>query len=138
MKELMKTFFRRGLMTAAGGPVVLAIVYYFLGRYGVIQSLSVGEAVRGILTVTLMAFVAGGIPVVYHTERLSLLWATLIHAVTLYADYLVIYLWNGWLVSAKTPILIFTIIFFGGYALIWLFIYKSVKANVERLNRTIV
>lgn len=137
MKELMKKFFLRGLMTASGGPVVLAIVYYFLGRYGIIQSLSVEEAVKGILTVTFMAFVAGGIPVVYEAERLGLFWATLIHALTLYADYLIIYLWNGWLKSAQTPILVFTLIFFGGYGLIWLLIYKSVKAKVERLNKSV-
>lgn len=137
MKELMKKFFLRGLMTAAGGPVVLAIVYYFLGRYGVIQSLSVEEVVKGILTVSFMAFVAGGIPVVYEAERLGLFWATLIHALTLYADYLIIYLWNGWLKSAQTPILVFTLIFFGGYGLIWLLIYKSVKAKVERLNKSV-
>lgn len=137
MKQLVKKVVRRGLMTAAGGPVVLAIVYYFLGRYGVIQSLSVEEVIKGILTVTLMAFVAGGIPVVYEVERLGLLWATFIHALTLYADYLIIYLWNGWLKSAQTPILVFTLIFFGGYGLIWLLIYKSVKAKVERLNKSV-
>lgn len=137
MKGLVKKFIHRGLLTAAGGPVVLAIVYYFLGRYGVLQSLTVEEAVKGILTVTLMAFVAGGIPVVYEAERLGLLWATLIHALTLYADYLIIYLWNGWLKSAQTPVLVFTLIFFGGYGLIWLLIYNSVKAKVRRLNESV-
>ena len=137
MKPLVKTFFRNGLIAAGGGPVILAIVYYFLGRSGVISSLSVGEVVRGILTVTLLAFIAGGIPVVYRAERLSLLAATLIHALVLYADYILIYLLNGWLKYAQTPILVFTGAFFAGYALIWLFIYRGVKANVERMNRQI-
>ena len=62
MKPLVKAFFQKGLMAAGGGPVILAIVYYFLEKYGVVASLSVGEAVRGILTVTLLAFIAGASP----------------------------------------------------------------------------
>ena len=135
MKSLVKTFFCNGLIAAGGGPVVLAIIYYFLERAGAIASLSVGEVVRGILTVTLLAFIAGGIPVIYRAERLSLMAATLIHALVLYADYILIYLFNGWLKYSVTPVLVFTGLFFGGYAIIWLFIYRGVKANVERLNR---
>ena len=137
MKPLVKEFFKKGLMVAAGGPVILAVVYYFLERYGVISSLSVEEVVRGILTVTVLAFIAGGIPVVYRAERLSLMAATLIHALVLYADYILIYLFNGWVKYAQTPILAFTVIFFTGYALIWLFIYRGVKTNVERMNRQV-
>lgn len=135
MKPLVKEFFKKGLMAAAGGPIILAIVYFFLEKGGVITTLTVGEVVRGILTVTVLAFIAGGIPVVYQAERLSLMAATLIHALTLYADYILIYLFNGWLKNAGTPILVFTLIFFAGYGVIWLFIFKGVKANVERLNR---
>lgn len=137
MKPLVKEFMKRGLMAAAGGPVILAIVYYFLGKYGVISALSVGEVVRGILTVTVLAFIAGGIPVVYQAERLSLMAATLIHALVLYADYILIYLFNGWLKYAKTPIAVFTVIFFAGYALIWLFIFHGIKTNVKKLNQGI-
>ena len=135
MKPLIKRFFQKGLPVAAGGPVILAVVYYFLGQYGVIENLSVGEVVRGILTVTVLAFMAGGIPVVYEVERLSRLAAALIHVLVLYADYILIYLMNGWLQYAKTPILVFTILFFVGFGIIWLFIYKGIQANVERMNR---
>ena len=135
MKPLTKTFFRNGLIAAGGGPVVLALIYYFLGRSGVITDLAVEEVVRGILTVTLLAFIAGGTPVVCRVERLSLMAATLIHALVLYADYILIYLFNGWLKYSATPVLVFTTLFFGGYAVIWLFIYRGVKANVERINR---
>lgn len=137
MKPLVKKFFQHGLIAAGGGPVVLALVYYFLGKGGVVQSLSVGEVVRGILTVTLLAFIAGGIPVIYQSERLSLMAATLIHAVTLYADYILIYLLNGWLKRSLTPVLVFTLIFFAGYAVIWLFIFHGIKTNVKKLNQGI-
>ena len=135
MKPLTREFLKRGLLVAPGGPVVLAIVYYFLGRAGVITALSVGEVVRGILTVTVLAFIAGGIPVVYKSERLSLLAASLIHALVLYGDYILIYLFKGWLRYAKTPILVFTVIFVLGYGVIWLLIYRGIRANVEQINQ---
>lgn len=137
MKRLGKEFFKRGLMAAAGGPVILAVVYYFLGRYGVITGLSVNEVVRGILTVTLLAFIAGGIPVIYQADRLSLMAATLIHALVLYGDYILIYLFNGWLKSGKGPILVFTLLFFAGYAGIWLLIFTRTRKAVARLNREV-
>lgn len=123
-------------MAAAGGPVVLALIYGYLGWSGQAALLSVGEVVRGILTVTLLAFIAGGTPVIYRAERLSLLAASLIHALVLYGDYILIYLFNGWLKHSLTPVLVFTAVFFAGYAVIWLLIYHGVKANVEKLNQS--
>ena len=136
MRGLVKTFFRHGLMAAGGGPVVLAIVYACLAQAGVFEKLTAAEVVKGILTVTLLAFIAGGVPVVYQIERLSLLWATLIHAVVLYADYILIYLLNGWLERGWVPILVFTVCFFTGYALIWLCIFQRVRAKVARVNQS--
>ena len=60
MRGLVKTFFRHGLMAAGGGPVVLAIVYACLAQAGVFEKLTAAEVVKGILTVTLLAFIAGG------------------------------------------------------------------------------
>lgn len=136
MRSLIKNFVRKGIMAAAGGPIILALVYYFLNRAGQLQSLGVEEVVRGILTVTILAFIAGGIPVVYQVERLSLMAATLIHALVLYGDYILIYLFNGWLKQAQTPILVFTLFFFAGYGVIWLFIFRGIKSNVEKLNQS--
>lgn len=136
MRSLIKNFVRKGIMAAAGGPIILALVYYFLNRVGQLQSLGVEEVVRGILTVTILAFIAGGIPVVYQVERLSLMAATLIHALVLYGDYILIYLFNGWLKQAQTPILVFTLFFFAGYGVIWLFIFRGIKSNVEKLNQS--
>lgn len=89
----------------------------------------------GILTVTLMAFIAAGITVIYQIERLPLFPATLIHGTVLYADYILIYLFNGWLKQQLIPILIFTAIFIAGYAFIWLIIYCVHKKAAEGLNR---
>ena len=135
MKKYALEFMKRGLMAAAGGPIILAIIYGSLGAAGVITSLSPAEVCMGILTVTLMAFIAAGISVVYQIERLPLLPATLIHAATLYADYLMIYLLNDWIPRSLAAIGIFTGIYAGGYAVIWLSIILSIKAKTARINR---
>lgn len=135
MKKCVMEFCKRGLMAAWGGPAILAIVYFALGQAGVILSLTPGEVCKGILTVTLMAFIAAGVSVVYQMERLPLTGAILIHCAVLYLDYILIYLWNGWLKRDMTPILIFTAIFAVGYAFIWLMIYLSTRNNIEKLNR---
>ena len=72
MKQHIKQFCLRGLTAAAGGPVVLAIIYGILGKCGVIESLPPGEVTLGILSITLMAFIAAGITVVYTVEQLPL------------------------------------------------------------------
>ena len=134
MKKYVMEFIKRGLMAAAGGPLVLAIVYGILGQAGVINVLSPGEVCRGILTVTLLAFIASGITMIYSVERLPLLSAIVIHAGVLYLDYILIYLLNGWLKSQLLPISIFTAVFIVGYALIWAGIYFCTKSKTDRIN----
>lgn len=135
MKKHVIQFCKRGMMAAWGGPAILAVVYFALGRAGVIQVLTPAEVFQGILTVTLLAFIAAGVSVVYQIDRLPLTGAILIHSVVLYLDYILIYLWNGWLGQGLTPILVFTAIFAAGYALIWLMIYLSTRNNIEKLNK---
>lgn len=135
MKKYVMDFLKRGLMAASGGPVILAIIYGILGTSGAVSSLTPGEVCMGVLTVTLMAFLAAGVSVVYSIERLPLLPATLIHAAALYADYLLIYLLNAWIPRDLRGIGIFTGIYVTGYAVIWLCIILSIKAKTDRINR---
>ena len=79
MKKYAVEFLKRGSMAAAGGPVVLAIVYGILGATGVASSLMPQEVCLGILSITLMAFIAGGITMIYTVEALPLICAILIH-----------------------------------------------------------
>lgn len=135
MKKYVTEFLKRGLMAAAGGPVVLAIVYGMLGNAGVIESLSPTEVTTGILSVTLMAFIAAGITVVYTAESLPLISAILIHAGVLYLDYLLMYLLNSWIPRDFTGIGVFTAIFAAGFAVIWLVIYVCIKAKTDSINK---
>ena len=135
MKQFLSMFCKRGLSAAAGGPVILAIIYGILGATNQVESLTPSEVCVGILTVTLMAFIAAGITVIYQLERLPLFSAILIHGIVLYTDYILIYLLNGWLQNQITPILIFTGIFITGYAVVWLIIYLVHKTSTDSLNR---
>ena len=132
MKKYVLEFFKRGSVSAAGGPVVLAIVYGILGATGVAQILTPTEVCLGILSITLMAFIAGGITMIYTVEALPLISAILLHGVVLYVDYLIMYLMNRWI--PRGGIGVFSAIFFAGFALIWVIVYLCIRSKTERLN----
>ena len=134
MKKFWKDFLLRGLVSCGFGPVLLAIIYGILGACGVIETLTAGEVCKGILTITLMAFVAGGVSAVYQMEELPLFSAILIHGVALYLDYLMIYLVNGWIADGVKPLVIFTLIFVAGYVLTWAIIYAIIRKDAKKLN----
>ena len=135
MKKFWKEFFLRGLTCAAGGPVVLAIIYGILGATGAAESLSPREVCFGILSITLLAFIAAGMTAIYQMEQLPLPSMILLHGGALYIAYILTYLINGWLQSQLQAILIFTGIFIAGYALIWLIIYLIERRKAEKLNK---
>lgn len=134
MKKIVLEFFHRGMIACGFGPIVLAVLYLVLHRQGVIQMLTVDEVCLGILTISALAFVVGGMNVIYQVERLPLMVAILIHGGVLYAVYLVTYLLNGWLEKGITPILTFTGIFALGYLVVWAVIYFVTKRNTEKVN----
>lgn len=135
MKKFWKEFLFRGLICAGGGPIVLAIIYGILGATGEVNQLTPNEVCMGILTITLLAFIVAGMTAIYQMEQLPLPTMILLHGGALYLAYILTYLLNGWLINQLTPILIFTGIFVGGYALIWLIIYCVEKMKTEKLNK---
>ncbi len=134
MKKYVSEFMQRGLMVAAGGPVVLAVIYGILGAVGEIDALTPMEVCKGILTITVLAFLAAGVTMIYTVEQLPLASAILIHAGVLYLAYLIVYLFNNWLAKDWTAFGIFTGIFVVGYAIIWICIYFITKAKTDRVN----
>lgn len=135
MKKFISNFFLRGLLSAAGGPVTLAIIYAILGATGQVTTLSPGEVSTGILSVSVLALFVGGMTAIYQVERLRLGAAILLHGGGLYIAYILVYLINGWLLQQWGPILIFSAIFLAGYALIWLCIYFIEKEKIHRINQ---
>ena len=97
MKKFVLEFLRRGFIAAGIGPIVLAIVYLILQQSADISTLTVHEVCIGILSLTTIAFIAGGMNAIYQVERLPLMTAILIHGVVLYIGYLGTYLLNDWL-----------------------------------------
>lgn len=134
MKAFFKEFLKRGFMSAWGGPIILAIIYYSIEKTDNIQSISISEASLGIFSITLMAFIAGGITAIYQNDILPIASSIIIHAVVLYLDYLIIYLLNDWI--PRSRIGIFTIIFAAGFALIWFIIYLCIKNKADKINKT--
>ena len=134
MKNIFLDFFRRGLVACGFGPIVLAILYLVLQHQAGLQMLSVHQVCIGIFSLTALAFVAGGMNVIYQIERLPLMVAISIHGGVLYISYLAAYLVNNWLEWGLTPILVFTGIFILSYLAIWAVIYSIIRRNTEKLN----
>ena len=134
MKKNMLEFFRRGLIACGFGPLVLAIFYLILQRQAGVETLTVNQVCRGIFSLSALAFIAGGMNVIYQMERIPLMVAIFIHGSVLYVSYLGTYLLNDWLEWGVTPILVFTGIFVFGYLFIWAIIYSITKRKTKKLN----
>ena len=59
MKKTLMEFFRRGLTACGLGPLVLAVIYLVLRHYAGLETLTVSQVCRGILSLSALAFVAG-------------------------------------------------------------------------------
>ena len=127
MKKHFLEFIHRGLVAFGFGPVVLAVVYLVLQYQCDVQTVTVNEVCIGIITLSALAFAAGGMNFIYQIEKLPLMVAILIHGTVLYISYLCTYLVNGWLERGVTPILVFTGIFVLVYLAIWAIIYSIIK-----------
>ena len=135
MRKHMKEFCRRGLVACGFGPLVLVVLYLVLQYEGIIEVLTVNEVCLGIVSLSALAFIAGGMNFIYQIERLPLMVAILIHGGVLYVSYLLTYLINGWLEWGATPIMVFSGIFGIGYLLIWAVIYLVIRKNTTKLNK---
>ena len=134
MKRYILDFMRRGVTACGFGPLILAVIYLILRQNGIVQMLTVEEVCLGIFTLSALAFIAGGMNILYQIERLPLMVAILIHGGVLYISYLGTYLINGWLMQGVKPILVFTVIFVLGYIGVWAVIFFITKKRTERVN----
>ena len=134
MKEIILKFIRHGMVASGLGPIVLVVVYLITQHTGNVVTLSVNQVCIGIISLSVLAFIVGGMNVIYQIERLPLMIAILIHGVVLYISYLATYLINGWLETGRVPLLVFTGIFIFGYFAIWAIIYAVIKRRTAKLN----
>ena len=135
MKNIVLEFIRRGMLACGFGPLVLAVLYLIFQRTDAIVTLTVNHVCLGIFSMSALAFIVGGMNIIYQFERLPLMLAILIHGCVLYVSYLATYLINGWLESGIMPIMVFSVIFVLGYMAIWVFIYVVTKRRTAKLNK---
>ena len=135
MKKFVLEFLRRGLIAAGIGPIVLGIVYLILQQTSAVETLCVNQVCIEIFSITVLAFIAGGMNAIYQIERLPLMVAILIHGGVLYISYLGTYLLNDWLDFGVMQIVVFSAIFVVGYIVIWAIIYSIIKRNAAKLNK---
>ena len=138
MKKIILEFVHRGMTACGIGPIVLAILYLILQQQEGLQTLSINQVCLGIFSISILAFIAGGMNVVYQMERLPLMVAISIHGGVLYISYLITYLVNDWLQWGTTEIIVFSGIFMLGYIIIWLIIYSIIKRNTEKVNKILL
>ena len=137
MKKNILEFMRRGLVACGFGPLVLAVVYLLMQRSGHLETLTANEVCTGIFSLALIAFIAGGMNMIYQIERLPQMAAILIHGGALYITYLGTYLLNGWLARGITPLLVFSAIFVLGYLVIWAVIFSVIRRRTEQINQVL-
>lgn len=138
MKKRIVNFLLRGTFFAGFGPIIYGIVLLINELCGVDNNLDGIVVFKAVISIYLMAFIIAGASIIWQEERLGIGLQIAIHASALYVSYLVTYLINGWLSSNLLSLGIFSAIFIGTYALIWLIIYIVEKNRAKRFNKQLV
>ena len=84
MNIYVKEFFKRGMMFAGFGPVVVGVIYMILSKTVADFTLSGAEVFVAILSTYLLAFVQSGVTVFNQIEHWPLMKSLLCHFSTLY------------------------------------------------------
>ena len=137
IKKYYKEFIFRGMIVSGFGPLILAVIYAILGKAGVVEHLTPAEVSLGIVSITILAFIAAAMTAIYQIEELPLIGAILLHAFALYIAYAIVYVLNNWLSEGMIPFLMFTVIFFIGFVLIWFIVYLCIRKKTELLNKNL-
>ncbi len=116
------------------GPIVLGIIYFVLSKTINELSLDGSEALLGIVSTYLLAFVQAGVSVFNQIEHWSVPKSLFCHFGSLYAVYVFFYVVNSWIPFEWGVIGIFTAIFIVTYFIIWFTVYFVVKSTKKKLN----
>lgn len=122
-------FLKRGLMFGGFGPVIVGIIYLFVGT-----AIRPMDCFTANISSYVLAFVVAGCSVFYQIEQWGLAKASFFHVICLYLAYLGCYLLNGWIDADIKTVAIFTGIFFLGYLVIWATVLLCTKMTAKKLN----
>lgn len=134
MNKYLKMFLHRGLIFAGFGPVITGIVYFIISKCIDNFSVSGDEMLFVIISTYILAFVHSGASVFNQIEEWPITKSMLFHFSTLYAAYMVCYLFNDWIAFDLAVIGIFTAVFVIGYFAVWAIVLISMKLTEKRLN----
>ena len=135
MNKYLKEFFIRGMLFSGFGPIILGIVYFILQKTVSDFSLSGGEVALGIISIYVLAFIQAGSTVFYLIEDWPITKSVFFHFFSLYLIYILCYILNTWIPFKIEIILIFTGIFVGVYALVWLAVVLIIKTVSFKMNK---
>ena len=131
MNKYVKEFLHRGLMFSGLGCIIAAIILCF--EDGIAHD---GKTVlAAIVSTYFLAFIHAGTSVFHTVESWSAVKSAFFQLLTLYVSYLACYALNSWLTLSFAVIGVFTLAFVGGYLVIWLAVYLSVKSTGKELNK---
>ncbi len=137
MKKYVKEFFVRGLIFGGFGPIIFAIIYYFISVFNKDVLFAGKEILLGVVSVYLLAFVHAGASVFNQIEEWGLNKSIGVHFATLYVAYSFCYLINSWIPFDLKVFGIFTGIFVAIYAIVWLIVSFCVRKTSRKLNESL-
>ena len=137
MKNYVKEFFKRGLMFAGFGPIIVGIIYLISSKTVEDFTLNGVEVFTVIVSTYLLAFVHSGVSVFNQIDHWPVMKSLLCHFSTLYAAYVLCYLINSWIPFDINVVLIFTAVFVAVYFVVWLIVVLSIKAISRKMNKKI-
>ena len=134
MNVYLKKFLQRGLMFGGFGPIIAAVIYFAISQST--PSFSIGGVgmLLAVVSTYVVAFLVAGASVFNQIEHWSLARSLLCHFSLYYIAYVTCYLVNAWIPFSWNALLIFTGVFVGGYALVWIIVYLCMRHTGKKLN----
>lgn len=134
MKEIVKEFIKRGIAFCGFGPIIASIIILIISINDKDLIVSPIQFATITLSTYLLGFIHAGTSA-FHQEDISILKAMGLQLLFLYFAYLGSYLINNWIPFDWSVIIIFTLIFVGGYFIIWITIYLIIRYRIKKLNQ---
>ena len=116
------------------GPIVLAIIYYFISLFNEGITFGGKEILRGMISVYLLAFVHAGASIFNQIEEWGICKSIGVHFSVLSVAYSLCYFMNSWIPFNLKGFLIFTGIFAAIYIVVWAIVYICVRGSSRKIN----